>query len=115
MKKAIFFLFIVVTLGCNSKDNNKDNYTNPYCENLEGAKLLIHDDLERSYFVFAPDNLSWTPLPVILNFHGYGGTIDDYVEEADLSELVNSKNIILVYPQGSCLEGVPHGTQPYPA
>lgn len=108
MKKAIFFLFIVVTLGCNSKDNNKDNYTNPYCENLEGTKLLIYDDLERSYFVFAPDNLSGTPLPVILNFHGYGGTIDDYVEEADLRELVNAKNIIVVYPQGSCLEGVPH-------
>ena len=45
---------------------------------------------------------------MIINFHGYGGTIDDYIQEADLRPLVNTKNVIVVYPQGSCLDGVPH-------
>ena len=59
---------IIATLGCNSNDDKKDNYTNPYWENPEVAKLLMHDELERSYYVFAPDNLSGIPLPVVLNF-----------------------------------------------
>ena len=109
MKKiSLSFLIVVTIFSCNSKDDKKDYNFNPYCENPEGAMLLTHDALERSYFVFAPDNLSGTPLPVIFNFHGYGGTIENYVESADLRELVTTKNSIVVYPQGSCLEGVPH-------
>ena len=108
MKRAIFFLLIVASLSCTSNDDKKDYNNNAYCENPEGASIIVHDELKRSYYVFAPNNLSGIPLPVIFNFHGYGGTIDDYVEEADLRELVNSKNCIVVYPQGSCLEGVPH-------
>lgn len=107
MKKMICLIpYTLLVLSCNSSDVK--NYYQGYCEIPDNASVLTHDDMERGYFVYAPDNMSGEALPVILNFHGYGGTIDDYVNEANLRELVNTENIIVVYPQGSCLDGVPH-------
>lgn len=107
MKKITLFAVIaLINFSCNTSDVKY--YNQAYCDTPDDAFKLIHDDLERSYYVYEPDNTTAAPLPVIINFHGYGGTINDYVLEADLRPLVNTKNVIVVYPQGSCLEGVPH-------
>ena len=102
----LFTIIALINFSCNTTDVKY--YNQAYCDTPDDAFKLIHNDLERSYYVYEPDNPTTAPLPVIINFHGYGGTIDNYIQEADLRPLVNTKNVIVVYPQGSCLEGVPH-------
>lgn len=103
---SLFTIIALINFSCNTADVKY--YNQAYCDTPDDAFKLIHNDLERSYYVYEPDNPTTAPLPVIINFHGYGGTIDDYIQEADLRPLVNTKNVIVVYPQGSCLDGVPH-------
>ncbi len=51
----------------------------------------------------------------MFNFHGYGGTASDYMNYADMRTLSESKGFILVYPQGSCLEGNSHWNPSLPS
>jgi len=44
----------------------------------------------------------------MLNFHGFGGSASDYMQDADMRSLAESDTFILVYPQGSCLDGSSH-------
>jgi len=44
----------------------------------------------------------------MLNFHGFGGSASDYMQEADMRSLAEVDTFILVYPQGSCLDGSSH-------
>ena len=41
----------------------------------------------------------------MLNFHGFGGSASDYMQEADMRSLAEADTFILIYPQGSCLDG----------
>ena len=44
----------------------------------------------------------------MLNFHGFAGTASDYMRYADMRSVAESENFILVYPQGSCSDGLSH-------
>ena len=44
----------------------------------------------------------------MLNFHGFGGTADRHLRFADMRPLADSGTFILVYPQGTLLDGSPH-------
>ena len=44
----------------------------------------------------------------MLNFHGFGQTADQYLKFADMRSLADTENFILVYPQGTLLDGDPH-------
>jgi polyhydroxybutyrate depolymerase len=44
----------------------------------------------------------------MLNFHGFGGSASDYMQEADMRSLAEADTFILIYPQGSCLDGLSH-------
>ena len=47
-------------------------------------------------------------VPVVFNFHGFGGSASQYMMEADMRSEAESGTFILVYPQGSCLDGSSH-------
>ena len=48
------------------------------------------------------------PLPLVLNFHGFGGTAEGHMCHTDMHQLADSESFILVYPQGAQLDGVSH-------
>mgnify|MGYP002883086268 CR=1 FL=1 len=67
---------------------------------------LEHGGLTREYLVYVPESYSAdTATPVVFNFHGNGGSADNYFRSADLRSVADAENVILVYPQGSVLDG----------
>ena len=93
-------------LGCNSNT--------PMSEVTAGSTgqfslSLNHNDVERTFIMYVPDSYDGSEaVPVFFNFHGYGGTSEGQMEWADMRPVADSGNFILVYPQGTDLEGSPH-------
>ena len=59
--------------------------------------------------IYVPDSYDETSeVPLMLNFHGYGGTANQQLKFADMRPLADMENFILVYPQGTLLDGDPH-------
>ena len=70
---------------------------------------LRHDGLSREAIVYVPSSYDpGTSTPLVLNFHGFGGTASDHMMWADMRDLAELDGAIVVYPQGSRLDGSPH-------
>ncbi|MEM7028949.1 MAG: PHB depolymerase family esterase [Chloroflexota bacterium] len=70
---------------------------------------LHHDNLDRTYILYVPESYKETsPVPLMLNFHGFGMTANQQLKSADMRSLADTENFILVYPQGTLLDGYPH-------
>ena len=87
----------------------------PDAEPLTTAKTgltrvsIVHDDVTREFLLYVPETYDPADaLPVVLNFHGFGGTHDGQLQTADMRELAESERFILAYPQGTLLNGDPH-------
>jgi polyhydroxybutyrate depolymerase len=80
-----------------------------YCFRNTNPQTLLHDGVYREYVIYIPNSYNnSTSVPLMLNFHGFGGSASDYMIEADMRLLAESDTFILVYPQGSCLDGSSH-------
>ncbi len=103
--KGIFSLILMVLFSailhsCFKKD---EDISNP------GAISLVYDGLTREYLIHIPVAYDGsTAVPIMFNFHGYGGSATDHQNSADMRGLSESENFILVYPQGALLNGFPH-------
>jgi polyhydroxybutyrate depolymerase len=107
MKKSILlFIFLPTIFSSCEKDYNK----NPYeCSFNNNAQSIVHDGINREYVLYIPNSYDATSsVPLMLNFHGFGGSASDYMQEADMRSLAEADTFILVYPQGSCLDGSSH-------
>ncbi len=63
--------------------------------------LFVHDDTEREYLTYIPSGYSHTnEAPIVLNFHGFGGTASGQLALSDWRGLAEKHAIILIYPQG---------------
>lgn len=70
---------------------------------------LSHANKTREYLLYIPVSYDGSvDVPLMLNFHGFGGTMEGHMNSANMRTLADSKNFILVYPQGSLLEGSSH-------
>ena len=90
----------------------------PNLENKKGLlnRSLLYQNQIREYILYIPQSYNEdTPLPVMLNFHGFGGTASDFVETADMRSLAENENFIIVYPQGTLLGGFPHWNSSAPS
>ena len=88
--------------------SKNDAETSPTSKGLM-AKTIEHNGLRREYVLYIPDSYNEaTKMPVVFNFHGYGGKASEYLEYADMRMLAESENFILVYPQGALIEGYSH-------
>ena len=104
MKKSILlFTFLLTILSSCEKDDNK----NPEeCYSNNNAQSIVHDGVNREYVLYIPNSYDGTSsVPLMLNFHGFGGSASDYMQEADMRSLAEADTFILIYPQGSCLDG----------
>ncbi|OUW77513.1 MAG: hypothetical protein CBD68_00950, partial [Flavobacteriaceae bacterium TMED208] len=111
MKKSILlFTFLLTILSCFEKDDNKnpeENYSNNNTQSI--VHYIVHDGVNREYVLYIPNSYDGTSsVPLMLNFHGFGGSASDYMQEADMRSLAEAETFILIYPQGSSLDGLPH-------
>jgi polyhydroxybutyrate depolymerase len=89
---------------------------NPVDEMLPGAQSpgtfrvnVTHDGLQREALVFVPDTYdAQADTPLVLNFHGFGGYAEAHMAWGDLRDQAEVSGGLLVYPQGSDLDGEPH-------
>ncbi len=105
MNRSIFFLIfmsVFFIVGCNETHNaveiGKDNDKGSNTAN-KNRLTLEHNSLTREYVLFVPSNHnSTTAIPLMFNFHGFGGNAIEYMIYADMRSLAESENFILVYP-----------------
>ena len=102
----ILYLSILVTVSCSKVDSDKKLIS---CTKNPNAQSIVHDDLEREYLIYVPDSYNHSlATPMMLNFHGFAGSATDYMRYADMRSVAESENFILVYPQGTCSDGLSH-------
>ena len=105
MKKIIILCYIFIVVAC-SKDNDKNDAV---CYSNSNTESMVHDGEDREYLMYVPDSYDGTnSVPILFNFHGFGGSVEEFMEYADLRSVAETNTFILVYPQGSCLEGSSH-------
>ena len=108
MKKSILlFTFLLTILSSCRKDEVNDNSES--CYTNTSAQSIVHNGVNREYVLYIPNSYDGTSsVPLMLNFHGFGGNASDYMQEADMRSLADADTFILIYPQGSCLDGLSH-------
>lgn len=73
------------------------------------TKDIEHDGAMRQYIIYIPAGYdASTPVPLLFNFHGFTQFARLYMSFADMRPVADTANFILVYPQGSLLNGIPH-------
>ena len=111
MKKILlcFTLLILVVSSCKNDNGKGDDYNSDECYLNTNAQTLVHDGINREYILYVPNSYDGTSsVPLLLNFHGFGGSASEFINDADIRAEAEANTFILVYPQGSCLDGVPH-------
>ena len=97
---------MVLLLACNRNT--------PLSEITPGATgqmslAIEHNDTVRTFILYVPESYDGTQaVPLFFNFHGFGGTSEGQMEWADMRPVADTGNFILVYPQGTNLDGTPH-------
>lgn len=105
-----FYLFALISLVSCQK------FSKDTCGTNAGAHTIDHNGTNREYMLYIPSTYDASnPTPVVLNFHGFGGDANSYMEYADLRSLADAENFILVYPQGTCLDGSSHWNPSLPS
>ena len=61
------------------------------------GKLII-DGVEREYILHLPKNYGTEKLPLVMVFHGGGGTAEQVKDHTKFSKLADNENFIVVYP-----------------
>jgi polyhydroxybutyrate depolymerase len=73
------------------------------------SQNIDHEEETREYLLYVPE--SYDPAydwPLMLNFHGFGGSAEEHLSWADMRSLADAERFILVYPQGTLLDGSSH-------
>ena len=80
------------------------------------TETLLHDSKDRTYLTYVPNTYDGSEeFPVLLNFHGFGGQTEGYINQADMRHAAHTKKFLLVYPQGSPLDGEAHWNPSLPS
>lgn len=105
----LVFIFVVALSGLSSCSGNDDVPLDAPDTTGLFTRTISHDEVTRQFILYVPDSLEGTSrVPLMLNFHGFGGTANRHLRSADMRSLADSGKFILVYPQGALLEGNPH-------
>jgi polyhydroxybutyrate depolymerase len=105
MKNLLVFIVILLAIlsSCNKEKVEESCYSNP------SVQTLSHDNEIREYVLYIPNSYDGTSaVPILINFHGFGDSASEFMSYADVRSLAESDIFILVYPQGSCLNGSSH-------
>lgn len=99
---------MLIIFSC-TNDQTKDEDNQEDCYLNTNAQSLVHDGMNREYILYVPNSYDEnSATPILFNFHGFGGSASQFISRADMRAEAELNSFILVYPQGSCLDGVPH-------
>ncbi len=99
-----------------SGEENKDNFEMTQGEGTLSELTLNHEGGEREYLLYLPKSFEEeSSLPLLLNFHGFGGTMESHMRDSDMQGVADEGNFVLVYPQGTLLDGSPHWNSSLPS
>ena len=103
-KYLSFFILSLIIISCKSEDNTQVD-EDGIITGLQ-TKTFSHDNVNRNYLIYIPDSYdSEIDYPLMFLFHGFGGIASEFINTADMRDLAESKNFIVVYPQGLDLGG----------
>ena len=99
-KAILFFLSFILFISCESSEENTQVDEDGIITGLQ-TKTFSHDNVNRNYLVYIPNSYdSEIDYPLMFLFHGFGGIASEFMNTADMRDLAESKNFIVVYPQG---------------
>ena len=99
-KAILFFLSFILFISCESNEENTQVDQDGIITGLQ-TKTFSHDNVNRNYLVYIPNSYdSEIDYPLMFLFHGFGGIASEFMNTADMRDLAESKNFIVVYPQG---------------
>ena len=99
-KAILFFLSSILFISCESNEENTQVDEDGIITGLQ-TKTFSHDNVNRNYLVYIPNSYdSEIDYPLMFLFHGFGGIASEFMNTADMRDLAESKNFIVVYPQG---------------
>jgi len=97
---------IALIFGCTGSTPMSETVTG---ESGQFSLGIRHNDEERTFILYVPDSYDGSEaVPLFFNFHGFGGTSEGQMAWADMRPVADAENFILVYPQGTNLDGEPH-------
>jgi polyhydroxybutyrate depolymerase len=106
MKKILILFVIELLINCSDETDVLGTEILP---GSTSTQKINHDGLERQYLIYIPNSYNeQSKLPLMINFHGFGGEVNDHLAYTDMRSLADSENFILIYPQGSELGGYSH-------
>lgn len=112
-QKYILAAMIGLGAGCGAYKSNVDSRA---VSQGTFSQTLTHNGAEREFIMYVPSSYNGAEdLPLMLNFHGFGGTAVDFMNWTDMRSLAEEENFILVYPQGTLLDGSPHWNSSLPS
>ena len=104
VNKKLLLILSLLLLSCSIEHSDETINLTGY-----SSESLVHDSLQRQYLMYLPSSYQENNnYPLVINFHGFEGQINQYANYADMRSLADSENFILVYPQGADLNGSPH-------
>ena len=99
-------ILVVLLIVCACKDLHESKAKTTTSTNYQ---TMIHNGQIREYILYVPASYSGSEsVPLLFNFHGFGGNATDFMREADMRTVSDSEGFILAYPQGTLLGGLPH-------
>ena len=109
MRKIFFpittILGLALIIGCNKRiyDENDNHTIGTFLRAIEV------DGETREFIIHVPSSYdTLKSVPLMLNFHGWTMTAEEQMEVSDMRSLANSKQFILVYPQGTRFQFLTH-------
>ena len=113
MKKLLYTLAFAPTpflILCScSEEKGRFNKNLDSCYSNTNIQSIFHNGKSREYILYIPDSYDGaSTIPLVLNFHGFGESASDFMNNADMRTVSELNTFILIYPQGSCLNGSSH-------
>lgn len=76
-------------------------------ETINGT--ITHNGVQRSYILYLPAGYDgMTPMPLVLNFHGYGSNASEQMWYGDFRSIADTAGFLIVHPLGSLFNGITH-------
>ena len=93
-KIILFFLTFLFTIF------QGNLYSGVGFESFTGEKKIMHQELERSYFLHVPEGLKENA-PLMVVIHGYTGSAKGIMDYSKMNNLADQNGFVIVYPQGT--------------
>ena len=98
----------LILYSCSDEKGGAEKNLESCYSNTEIQSIFLNGE-SREYILYIPDSYDGvSTIPLVLNFHGFGESASDFMNNADMRTVSESNTFILVYPQGSCLNGSSH-------